>query len=287
MLATTITVQLLLLLFLLVLVTLPNHAASFQRLSASRTGHPLFRTGRTEKGRKRTEVKLSAKDSKNDNGKAKMEYRNAPTEFLSNFMMSKNKDKDSDKADPLAGIDFNAAKIKKTSLAALAEKLDAELYEKEWFVTGNVNPAFFADSFQFQDPDVKLNGIEDYARGVNKLFDQETSRAEIISTVVNATVPDTITVKWRLSGKVNIGPAGLTIKPYIVFTDLSVDPLTGLIVFQEDRFDIPQWDILLSSLFPFLIGRLTAPPAPPVPPRTVKKTPSAPKKLFDLKSIFQ
>ena len=60
---------------------------------------------------------------------------------------------------------------------------------------------------------------------------------------------------WRLSGKANIGPAGLTIKPYIVFTDFFVNG-SGLIVRQEDRFDLPQWDILLSSLFPFLIGKV-------------------------------
>ena len=64
----------------------------------------------------------------------------------------------------------------------------------------------------------------------------------------------------------DIGP-GLTIKPYIVYTDFTVDAATGLIVMQEDRFDLPQWDILLSALFPFLIGKLTAAPAPAVEPR--------------------
>jgi hypothetical protein len=109
--------------------------------------------------------------------------------------------------------------------------------------------------------------VLDYARGVYKLFDQETSRAEIISTVVNETVPNTITVTWRLSGGVNIGP-GLTIKPYTCYTDFTIDN-EGLIAFQVDRFDIPGWDILLSALFPFLIGKVTAPPAPTVPPREV------------------
>lgn len=195
-----------------------------------------------------------------------MEYRNAATNLLSNFMQKENKDDD-----PLSRIDFSATKLKKKwSLEELAQVLDAELYEREWFVTGNVNPIYFSDKFVFQDPDVRLEGIEAYARGVNKLFDQETSRAEIISTKVNPDVPNTITCTWRLSGKANIGP-GLNIKPYLVFTDLKIDPESGLIVFQEDRFNLPQWDILLSSLFPFLIGVVTAPPAPPVEPRTVKK----------------
>lgn len=196
------------------------------------------------------------------------EYRNAPTAFLSNFMKSDNNDDEGTKVDPLADIDFDAPKVSKLSLEDLAAVLDAELYEKEWFVTGKVNPIYFDDEFQFQDPDVKLTGIEDYSRGVLKLFDQSTSRAQIISTVVNSTVPNTITVTWRLSGGVNIGP-GLPIKPYICYTDFTVDEDSGLVTFQEDRFDIPGWDILLSALFPFLIGKVTSDPAPEVEPRVV------------------
>ena len=192
------------------------------------------------------------------------EYRNLATQVLSRFM-----GKESEKVDALNDIDFEVPKLSRPlDLSSLASKLDAELYENEWFVTGKVNPVYFADTFKFQDPDVKLNGIEEYARGVNKLFDQETSRAQIITTEVNNETPNMITCTWRLSGKVNIGP-GLTIKPYIVYTDFTVDPNTGLIVFQEDRFDIPQWDILLSALFPFLVGKITSPPAPPVEPRPV------------------
>jgi hypothetical protein len=192
-------------------------------------------------------------------------YRNLPTQILSNFMGKK----DEIEEDPLAEINFSTPKLnRKLSLELLAAVLDAELYASEWFVTGKVNPIYFADSFRFQDPDVKLDGIEAYAKGVNKLFDQATSRAEIISTAVNPAVPNTLTCTWRLSGKVNIGP-GLNIKPYIVFTDFTVDPDSGLVVFQEDRFDLPQWDILLSALFPFLIGKATAPPALPVEPRVV------------------
>ncbi|KAL7457950.1 hypothetical protein ACHAWC_011271 [Mediolabrus comicus] len=87
------------------------------------------------------------------------EYRNGVTEFLSNFMQRTPQDGES--SDPLADIDFLAPKVAKMSLEKLAATLDAELYEREWFVTGNVNPIYFSDDFQFQDPDVKLTGIED------------------------------------------------------------------------------------------------------------------------------
>ena len=195
------------------------------------------------------------------------EYRNIATRVLSNFMR---KEEMQESSDPLADIDFSSPKMSMLPLETLAQLLDAELYELEWFVTGRVNPCYFAESFKFQDPDVKLSGIEAYARGVQKIFNQETARAEIISTTVSTDAPNMITCTWRLSGNVNIGP-GLTIKPYIVYTDFTVDPHTGLIVFQQDRFDSPQWDILLSSLFPWTIGKITAPPAPPVEPRVVTK----------------
>lgn len=204
-----------------------------------------------------------------DSGSAVEEYKNAATQILSNFM-----EKPSDSSDavpnPIDSIDFGAPKFPKVDLDTLAQALDYELYNKEWFVTGNVNPIYFSEDFEFQDPDVKLSGIEEYARGVYKLFDQETTRAEIISTVRNDVVPNTITCTWRLSGKVSIGP-GLTIKPYICYTDFTVDEETGLIAQQEDRFDIPGYDILLSAtlgqLFPPLIGTILAAPAPPVEPR--------------------
>ena len=84
------------------------------------------------------------------------EYRNGVTQFLSNFMQ---KDEET-QSDQLSDIDFNAPKARKMSLEELASVLDRELYEKEWFVTGRVNPVYFDDGFQFQDPDVKLTGVE-------------------------------------------------------------------------------------------------------------------------------
>ena len=174
------------------------------------------------------------------------EYKNAATKILSNFMQ---KDSMVTAADPLADIDFDAPKIPATtSLETLVAALDYELIEKEWFVTGNVNPCYFSEDFEFQDPDVQLKGIKEYALGVRKLFDQMTSRAQIISTEINtsASTPEApvITCTWRLSGVVNIA-YGLTIKPYIVYTDFTIDPKTSLITLQEDRFSLPPWDILL------------------------------------------
>lgn len=218
-------------------------------------------------------VALRASQQQNDSG-GDLDYKNLPTKILSNFMSKSEEGADEAMAEatpnPIDAIDFDAPKFStKVDLPTLAAILDYELTEKEWFVTGKVNPIYFSDDFEFQDPDVQLSGIEDYARGVYKLFDQDCSRAEIISCKVNPDLgQNIITVTWRLSGRVSIGP-GLAIKPYICFSDFTVDEESGLVVRQEDRFDIPQWDILLSALFPFLIGKVTKEPAPPVEPRVV------------------
>ena len=196
-------------------------------------------------------VSLSNTKDENDNGSTVEEYRNIATQVLSNFMQTEKMETDGDKNESpnTPAIDFQAPKISpSTSLTTLAAALDYELSEKEWFVTGYVNPSYFSDDFRFQDPDVKVDGIEDYSAGVRKIFNQSTARAEILSTDINedGSTADNpvITVTWRLSGGVNIG-FGLEIKPYIVFTDFIIDPATSLIIFQEDRFDLPSWDILL------------------------------------------
>ena len=88
-------------------------------------------------------------------------YQNKVAELLSNFLPNTDKTNFNDDPDPFAGIDFNAPKYQwNRNMEALAQTLDAELIEKEWFVTGKVNPIFFADDFQFSDPDVSVDGIE-------------------------------------------------------------------------------------------------------------------------------
>ena len=63
-------------------------------------------------------------------------------------------------------------------------------------------------------------------------------RAEVASCAVNASVTPTdgatsvVTVLWRLSGKVNLGPSGLTLKPFMVTTNLHLEADTGLVMFQ-------------------------------------------------------
>ncbi len=162
--------------------------------------------------------------------------------------------------DELDGIDWAAPKRPGLSTAEMAASLDAGLRAREWFVSGRGLPELFSDSFAFSDPDVSLAGFEPYCRQVRRLFDQETARCEVVCCA--ATAERTITVVWRLSGRVSLGP-GVEIKPYVVTSTLTTDGDTGLVASQEDEFSIPGWDILLSALLPPL-RPLLAPAAPPV-----------------------
>ena len=170
----------------------------------------------------------------------------------------------------LDDINWNVKKRRKTSLKQLSAAFKKSYSTREWFVTGVTDPSFFADDFSFSDPDVALKGIENYSRGVNKLFDQKTTRGQIIKIIINEKETDeapqnSLTVEWRLEGKVNIGP-GVGIKAFVVYSDLTVNKDSGLIEFQKDRFSISSFDILLSALFPFLIDKVPflSPPAPPL-----------------------
>jgi hypothetical protein len=97
------------------------------------------------------------------------------------------------------------------------------------------------------------------AAGVRKLFDQATSKVELIS-VTPQPAAGAILVTWRLEGRVNL-PFKPKIKPYVVTTTLGVDPASGLICSQVDEFSVPGWDLLLSIVLGEGFG---AKPAPPV-----------------------
>jgi hypothetical protein len=81
------------------------------------------------------------------------------TKVVSNFIT---KEKISNNLDT---IDWDKPKIKKIPLDSLAKKLEIDLTKREWFVNGNVEPSYFSEDFEFQDPNVKTKGIKDYAIG--------------------------------------------------------------------------------------------------------------------------
>lgn len=165
-----------------------------------------------------------------------------------------------DTDDPLNAIAWNAPKRSGLNTEQMADAINDGLREREWFVTGRGLPQYFSQAFSFSDPDVSLDGYEPYCRQVRRLFDQATARCEVVCC--SATAPNTITVLWRNSGKVNIGPLGVELKPYLVTTTLKTDPKDGLIVSQVDEFAADGIGLLLYQISP--LRSLTASPAPNV-----------------------
>ena len=182
-------------------------------------------------------------------------------------------------------------KVAKLPLPKLAKVLEQSLMEREWFVTGLADPQFFSEDFEFEDPDVKVSGLEEYCKGVQKIFNQEISRAEIILVTVNESTSTSdstrriISVLWRLSGGVNLA-FGLKIKPFLVRTDFTVSPMSGLITSQRDFFSIPGYDILLSALLPPALWSVSflAPPAGPA--ETLRQRYKNGNNLDDLDRLF-
>jgi hypothetical protein len=159
-------------------------------------------------------------------------------------------------------VDFSAEKRRGMPLKALAAELEKGLSKNEWFVSGDVGQwaCLFSDEFSFSDDTVAIKGGKDglrqYATGVKMIFDQETSRAQVVGVRVEGT--RTILVRWRLEGGVNVGSFKLKILPYLIDTTLIVDS-EGLIANQTDRFLVPGIQIVLGALF----GPWAGPPPPP------------------------
>jgi hypothetical protein len=222
--------------------------------------HQFFHSHLHQHSQRSSRLPKNTLSMSNQNNLKPVEYINGITGFFGNFLPKT--EEVTSEISFLDTIAWNKDKIRRIPLTAMAMRLQWLLEEREWFVTGKVEPSYFDEDFKFQDPDVKVDGIEAYARGVNRLFDQEKSRGEIVSAVVNTDKPNTITVTWRLSGAVKVGP-GIDIKPFVVYTDYTISEETGLINFQLDRFSIPGYDIVLSALFPFT-RQFLSPEAPPI-----------------------
>ena len=170
------------------------------------------------------------------------EYKDLGTQISSKLLNSVETAAESN-GDALGGINWRAPKVTGLSTEEMAKRLDAGLRSECWFVTGRSQPELFSESFTFSDPQVSLNGIEEYSRGVRSFYKQGSAVGEIVCTA--ATAPDTITVVWRNYGTVNLGP-GVDLAPYLVTTTLKTSASDGLIVRQEDAFDAPDKLGLLS-----------------------------------------
>lgn len=184
------------------------------------------------------------------------EYKDLGTQISSKLLNSVETAAESN-GDALGGINWRAPKVTGLSTEEMAKRLDAGLRSECWFVTGRSQPELFSESFTFSDPQVSLNGIEEYSRGVRSFYKQGTAVGEVVCTA--ATAPNTITVVWRNYGTVNIGP-GIELAPYLVTTTLTTSASDGgLIVRQEDAFEVNNVE-----LFKYNFLKSKRPALPPI-----------------------
>mmetsp|Transcript_5956 Transcript_5956/g.11160 ORF Transcript_5956/g.11160 Transcript_5956/m.11160 type:complete len:265 (-) Transcript_5956:90-884(-) len=138
------------------------------------------------------------------------------------------------------------------SLEEVRTELEAALKKDIWFVSGRVPKVLFASDFKFQDPDVRLDGIEAYGKGVASLFDQDLTKASVLDVI--ATGPKEIQVRWELAATVGLPPTlpfrlgTVELPKYVVTSTLKVNNF-GLVDEQKDEFDRPTSELLKSATF--------------------------------------
>lgn len=188
-----------------------------------------------------------------------VETKSPAIQLLKSFLPDNKSTSTAEVDNPLDLIKWDGPKKRGLNPEQMADAINDGLREREWFVTGKGLPELYSDDFSFSDPQVSLVGYEQYCRQVRRLFDQDTARCEIVCCSVTAS--DTITVLWRNSGRVNIGPFGVELKPYVVTTRLQMGG-DNLIVSQVDEFESDGAGLLLYQI-PFLRS-LAGAPAPSV-----------------------
>jgi hypothetical protein len=128
----------------------------------------------------------------------------------------------------------------------------------EWFSTTSKH-AWAHKELCFSNCSEGINfaGTEKYAAAVASIFSPDTAHADLIRCRIVG--PQTIKLDWRLEGTIRQGGLTFKFKPYTGTTLYTTDERTGLIVSQDEAWDISQLDVFVSLFLP----SFGAPPAPP------------------------
>ena len=131
---------------------------------------------------------------------------------------------------------------------------------KGYYITGKLSSNIYRDDcfFDGPDPDMPVRGLRKYTSAASQLFDNKSSRADLLSIEVNE-ISNSILVKWRLEGILNL-PWHPKLKPWTGSTTYFIDK-NGLVEKHVETWDITVIDAFLSTLFPYLwVGSDPAPP---------------------------
>ena len=147
---------------------------------------------------------------------------------------------------PLGGVEAVGGP-KRTGLPVeeVAKVLEADLQDRQYFVTGRLTPEIFADDCRFKDPTNDVVGLSRYLAALRVLFDPERSAVNL--DYINVTGDQEITASWRLGGYLKF-----PWRPYVQpFRGVAVYTLRdGLIVRQEEEWEVTPLAALLESFTP-------------------------------------
>jgi hypothetical protein len=125
---------------------------------------------------------------------------------------------------------------------------------KGYYITGRLNTTVYRDDCEFHgpDPDMPVRGLRKYLNAVSQLFEQRSSRAELVSLeVVNE---DKIVARWRLKGVLRL-PWRPTVPEWTGKTTYHTDS-HGLVYKHEEEWDISVFQAFLQTLWPDLAAKI-------------------------------
>lgn len=134
-----------------------------------------------------------------------------------------------------------------------------------YYVTGALTRSIYQEDCRFDgpEPDMPVNGLTRFQRTVEQLFDQNSTRADLIRPLLVYRHLYTIKAYWRMEGRLHL-PWLPKLKPWTGSTTYVINPASGRIHKHIEKWDISVCDAFLSALVPCV--RLGSPPAPPLLP---------------------
>ena len=130
-----------------------------------------------------------------------------------------------------------------TQIAAI---LKDDIAIKEYFITGNLTEAIFAEECCFSDPTNTVTGLNRYLNALDILFDPSESSVKLID--INVLDSNHIQAKWILGGVLKL-PWRPLIKPYEGTCIYTLDE-DMLIVAQDQTWSISAGEALKDTFTP-------------------------------------
>jgi len=118
---------------------------------------------------------------------------------------------------------------------------------KGYYITGRLSTNIYRDDCVFDgpDPDMPVKGLRKYLNAASQLFDQRTSRAELLGLQIDG---DVIRAKWRFNGSLRL--PWKPIMPEVTGTTIYHMDEDGLIYSHEETWDMSAYQAFFWTMMP-------------------------------------